>query len=269
MAKWFDRNMQGRRVFAPGNVSLWMNLFTDVPQMAGCCEQGIPTHEHRIAVYTIYTGQNAGERDAAISLLWLTAYGAAAIGVTGPGSTEVFKPYWNPKKFVGVLPELWRNGDNVVYGIPRPSDSLAHVVKRSAIVVQAPENGLVIEPLLPLVKALDEEKAPFAGFRWINQHEAEIEATISSDEVIFVQVSYDAGWHASENGVPLKITPDALGMMAIAPMHAGVQRIRLGYGGDAESLWARRAQIGGLLLLSLWAAGCWYAGRRRSRVGAR
>ena len=269
MAKWFDRNMRGKRVFAPGNVSLWMNLFTDVPQVAGCCEQGIPTHEYRIAVYTIYTGQNAGERDAAISLLWLKAYGAAAIGVSGRGSTEVFKPYWNPKKFEGVLPELWRSGDNVVYGIPRPSDSLAHVVKQSAIVVQAPENGLVIEPLLPLVKALDEEKAPFARFRWINPHEAEIEATTTSDEVIFVQASYDPGWHATENGGPLKITPDALGMMAIEPMHAGVHRVRLVYGGDPESLWARRAQVGGLLLLALWAAGCWYAGRRPSRLRAR
>ena len=261
MAKWFDRNMQGRRVFAPGNVSLWMNLFTDVPQVAGCCDQGIPTQEHRIAVYTIYTGQNAGARDAEISLIWLKAYGAAAIGVSGPASTEVFKPYWNPRKFDGVLPELWRSGDNAVYGIPRPSDSLAHVVKRSAIVVHAPENGLMIEPLLPLATALDNERAPFARFHWINQHEADIEATAGPGDVIFVQVTYDSGWHATENGVRLKVMPDALGMMAINPKHAGLSRIRLAYGADAESWWARRAQIGGLFLLALCAAGCRYVRR--------
>jgi hypothetical protein len=261
MAKWFDQNMQGNRVFAPGNVSLWMNLFTDVPQVAGCCDQGIPTQEHRIAVYTIYTGQNAGERDAAISLLWLKAYGAAAIGVTGPASTEAFKPYWNPKKFDRVLPELWRSGDNVVYGIPRPSDSLAHVVKRSAIVAQAPENGLMIEPLLPLVTALENEKPPFARLRWINQHEAEIDATTGLEDVIFVQATYDPGWHATESGVRLKITPDMLGMMAIQPTQAGVHRIRLAYGEDAESLWAQWARIGGLLVLGLWAVACWYYDR--------
>ncbi len=60
MSKWFETNMRGARVFAPGNVSLWMNLFTDVPQMAGCCDQSVPDFEDRIADYTIYIGQNTG-----------------------------------------------------------------------------------------------------------------------------------------------------------------------------------------------------------------
>src|SRR5205085_9703596 len=91
MAKWFDANMQGHRVFAPGNVSLWMNMFTDVPQVAGCCDQGIPSQAYRHAVYVIYTGENAGSRDAEISLTWLKVYGAAAVGVSGPNSTEYFR----------------------------------------------------------------------------------------------------------------------------------------------------------------------------------
>src|SRR5260370_36724282 len=74
MARWFDQNARGARVFAPGNVSLWMNMFTNTPQIAGCCENGVPSVEHRVATYTIYTGQNAGADDTKTSILCRTSY---------------------------------------------------------------------------------------------------------------------------------------------------------------------------------------------------
>jgi hypothetical protein len=252
MAKWFDANMQGHRVFAPGNVSLWMNMFTDVPQVAGCCDQGVPSQEHRIAVYTIYTGQNAGARDAEISLLWLRAYGADAIGVSGPESTEYFKPYWNPRKFDGVLPKMWRDGDNTVYRVPRRSPSLAHVVPRQALVTHAPENGLVVEPLEPLVAALENPEIPPASLRWLNQHEAEIGAQTGSNQVVFLQVTYDPGWRATENGRDLKIMSDSLGMMFIVPSHTGASKIRLVYDGGTEARITPWLRILGVVLLVLW-----------------
>ncbi len=150
MAKWFEANLQDERVFAPGNVSLWMNMFTDVPQVAGCCDQGIPNQEYRIAVYTIYTGQNAGARDAEISLLWLRAYGANAIGTTGPNSTEFFKPYWNWKKFDGVLPELWRQGENVIYRVPRKSADPVRVIPKAAVIRARRRMGWSSSPFNPL-----------------------------------------------------------------------------------------------------------------------
>ena len=266
MAKWFDANMQGKRVFAPGNVSLWMNMFTDVPQMNGCCDQGIPTQENRIAVYAIYTGKSAGARDAENSILWLKVYGASAIGVTGPRSTEYFKPYWNPRKFDSVLPLLWRDGDNAIYGVPRPSESLAHVVNEAAIVDRAPVNGLDIEPLVPLSAALDQEKPPFASFRWLNQHEADIEAMVQPRDVIFVQETYAPGWRATENGVRLNITADALGLMEIHPNHTGANRIHLIYDGGAEAVWTRWVQRAGILLVGIWAAVAWFRQRRERKA---
>ena len=168
MAKWFDTHMGGRRVFAPGNVSLWMNMFTETPQVAGCCDQGMPSNEYRVSTYVIYTGQNAGARDAEISTIWMKAYGADAVGVTGPKSTEVFHPYWNPHKFDGVLPVLWRDGDNVVYDLQRRSQSLAHVITREQMIRQAPENGLQIEPLIPYVTAIEAPNAARAEFQWLS-----------------------------------------------------------------------------------------------------
>src|SRR5262249_20492101 len=53
MSKWFEEHVGSQRVFAPGNVSIWMNQFVDTPQMVGCCGQSVPSIEQSIAFYTI------------------------------------------------------------------------------------------------------------------------------------------------------------------------------------------------------------------------
>jgi hypothetical protein len=251
MAKWFDANLHDERVFAPGNVSLWMNMFTDVPQVAGCCDQGIPNQEYRIAVYTIYTGQNAGARDAEISLLWLRAYGANAIGTTGPNSTEFFKPYWNWKKFEGVLPELWRQGENAIYRIPRKSVDPVRVIPQSAVTPRAPENGLDIEPIQPFVAALEDPAMPPATFRWVNRHEAVIDTETSAGQVIFLQISRDKGWKAIEDGIVLPVMADPLGMSYVEPVKRGPVRLRLIYDGGSEVELTRVFLGLGLLLIAV------------------
>jgi hypothetical protein len=239
MSKWFEANMGDERVFAPGNVSLWMNTFTDVPQVAGCCDQGIPNHQYRIAVYVIYTGQNAGDRDAAISLLWLRAYGANAIGTVGPNSTEYFKPFWNWKKFDGFLPELWRSGENVVYRVPRKSVEPVRVIPKAAIASRAPANGLDVEPIEPFVSALEDPVMPAATFRWVNRHEANVEASTEPGQVVFLQISYGPGWRAIEDGIELPIVNDPLGMMYVEPKRRGLTRIRFVYEGGPWN-WSRQ-----------------------------
>lgn len=264
MARAFESRVGNERVFAPGNVSLWMNMFTDVPQVEGCCEQGTPNNEYRIAAYTIYTGQNAGARDAEISLLWLKAYGAGAIGITGPASTEYFKPFWNPRKFDGVLPELWREGDNAIYRVPRRSSSLAHVIDRSALVTRPPENGLDTGQLEKLVAQLDDPGKPAAYFHWLTLRTSQIRADVSPGQVIFVQVTYDPGWRAMEGSVPRPIVPDALGLMAIVPGHPGSCDITLSYNVTKEERIASAAQMLGAAALAMCLVIGWH--RWRSSV---
>ncbi len=43
---------------AIGTNSFWMNVFTDIPQVLGCCEQSVINPENRIADYTIAKGYN-------------------------------------------------------------------------------------------------------------------------------------------------------------------------------------------------------------------
>ncbi|HEX5226555.1 MAG TPA: hypothetical protein VFW44_02545, partial [Bryobacteraceae bacterium] len=101
MAKAFERLEGSNRVFAPGNVSLWMNMFTNVPLMNGCCDQSIPSREHRIATYIVYRVPTPLPHAADPSILWLEAYGAHAIGVTGEHSAAPFRPFLDPGRFQG------------------------------------------------------------------------------------------------------------------------------------------------------------------------
>ena len=244
VADWFRLNMPDQRVFAPGSIAIWMNVFTNTPQVGGCCDQGVDNLEKRIALYTIYTGQNAGERDAAISLLWLKAYGARAVAVSGPRSTEPFKPFVNPRKFEGVLPVLWRDGDDVIYGVPGRNASLAHVLEPAAIVSRAPANGLEAGAVAAYVAALDDPRMPLAGFQWISRHEARIAAGgVQPQQVISVQVSYDRGWHAFVNGRARRVYPDALGLLAIEPECAGECTVQLLYLDGWELRICRIAQM--------------------------
>jgi hypothetical protein len=220
IAKWFDKHSTGRRVFAPGSVSMWMNNFTDVPQFAGCCDQGVPSFMHRVAVYTVYTGQNAGRDYVPISTIWLQAYGVHAIAVTGPDSGEMFHPYAYAAEFSRQLPELWRDGDDTIYEIPHLTASLAHVINTGDAVMRAPVHGLDVAPLRRYVAALLNTSYPEASFVWSGTARARIETILHRDQIVSVQVTYDRGWHALVDGVERPITRDALDQMLI---HTGTE----------------------------------------------
>ncbi|MEI9813523.1 MAG: hypothetical protein WDO18_13150 [Acidobacteriota bacterium] len=118
MAKWIGANLQGQRIFAPGSTSQWMNLFSDVPQMIGCCDQSVLAEEFRMAGYVIYTGDGTGWREAELSTQWLQLYGVSAVAVQESGTSQLGQPYVHPKKFDGHLAELWRDGESVIYRVP-------------------------------------------------------------------------------------------------------------------------------------------------------
>ncbi len=228
-AKWFDQNMAGRRVFAPGSISFWMNVFTNTPQLGGCCDQSVPNFEQRIALYTIYSGQNLGAREAEISLLWLQAYGVHAVGVSRRGSREWYKPFANPDKFEGFLFVLWEDDSDVVYRVPLYSDSLAHVIREAQRISRAPKDGSDVEPLRPYVAAINDPKAPPAKLQWITASHAKIDTQMQAGDLLSVQVTYDPGWRAFVNGSERRVESDALGMLIVHPNCSGPCALDLQY----------------------------------------
>jgi hypothetical protein len=250
---WIAGNLPGVRVMISGDVEFWFNLFADNPQLSAGHEPFAPNFMQRVAVYTIYSGTNAGSRDAEYSIFWLKAFGAAAIHVPGPHSAEYYHPFVHPSKFEGVLPKIWQSGDDAIYAVPLRSRSLAHVIPAEAVVARQPIHGLDIAPAEAYVRALDDPALPPAVLKWLSTDRARIQADLSPGQDLSVQVCYDPGWEARIGGRKQKLRADGLGMVVIEPDRAGHCDLDLEFTGGLERLLCRLASLAAIVGLLLWA----------------
>jgi hypothetical protein len=233
-ASWIDANLKGLRTMVSGDVGTWFNVFSDNPQLGAGHDPFSPNWMAEVAVYTIYTGQNAGDRDAEYSILWLKAYGCHAITVPGPRSREDYRPFRNPRKFDGMLPLLWHDEDDSIYAVPQRSTSLAHVIPAEAAVVRPPIHGLDVPEVARFVAAMENPAFPLADFSWQSGTRARIVTEAHPGQVVAVQVSYDPGWVATANGRPAAVTRDGIGLIALHPSCDGRCEIELSFDGGAQ-----------------------------------
>jgi hypothetical protein len=269
-ARWFDGHMRDSRVMAPGSTTFWLNVFTDTPQLTGCCPQGVLNQTARVADYGIMTDLTAENRAFENSLLWFKALGIRAVAVSGPRSTEVYKPFYHPSKFAGRLPVLWRDGDDVIYEVPWRYYSIAHAMEPGDLVQRTLRHGVDTEPLIPFVAAIERPDAPELQVRWPNHETMVITGNLKPGQIVSVQENAHPGWHAVVDGAARRVFADKLGMLAVLPECSGNCTITLHYDGGAEmrvAHWINRAAIAGSLLWILLGA-CGAANLGRSRLSA-
>ena len=232
-ANWLNHNWDGERVLVPGSSAFWLSAFSDTPELWGV-DQAVTDHTIRAAEYAMYSTDPAYPKDAEDTVLWLKALGVHAVGVSGPSSTEVYKPFHNPRKFAGLLDPLWQEDkDDVLYRVG-PAASLSRIVPRFALVSRTPIHGLDVDPLRPYVAALDDPRMPRADFHWASEHSATIDTTLESNQVVSVQMAWHKGWHATANGKPAPVLRDAIGLMYMDPGVRGLCRIQMFYDGGIE-----------------------------------
>jgi len=252
-AVWLDQHLHGRRVMATGSCSLWLNAFVDSPQLSGGHDPFALNRMQLIAVYITYSA-DAGNRGGEFATLWLQAFGVHAINVSGPHGREFYKAVANPRMFEGLLPVLWREGDDTIYQVPQRTDSLAHVIPASAVVQRAPLHGLDVEPIRPFVAALEDASLPPAEIRWDSLSSGRIHTMLRPGQVVSVQINYHPGWHAQANGAPQPLVRDGLGLMIVKPDCSGPCTIDLSFDGGAEYKVARVASWVAALAALLWLA---------------
>ncbi len=249
-AKWFDAHMNGQRVAAAPSVAFWMNVFTDTPQLAGCCDQANTSWMNDVALYIVYSGQGAGNRQAEIRTLWLQTFGVHAFGLGGPHSREVYKSVLEPYALTKALPVAWRDNDDYICLIPARSGSIAHVMLPADLPPRLPANGIDIEPLRHYVNGLENAAYPLADVRWPNRHTMRLNASLTTNEIVSFQMTWWPGWSATANGRPVDVHEDIFGFPWIAPKCDGPCAIEMTWTGGAETriLWWLRllALVGGI-----------------------
>lgn len=189
------------------------------------------------------SGDGAGDQDAAISILWLKAFGARAVVVPGAQSPEYWHPFARPRKFDGVLPVLWRERDTTAYLVSDGPYALAHVLPPAELVQHTPVNGIDVAEIRRYVAAIDDPSAPAATLTWNGNDAAVIDARIRPGDVVSAQITWDPGWHARVNGARREIIRDGLGLIALDPGCTGDCRIDLNYDGGLERRICRIAAI--------------------------
>lgn len=255
-ARWFDQHMRDSRVMVPGSTTFWLNVFTDTPQLEGCCLQSVRTPLIPIAIYGIDTDLTAENRAFENSVLWFKALGVRAVAVSGPRSTEVYKPFYHPQKFTGRLAELWRDGDDVIYEVPWRYYSIAHAMQPGDLVARTPAHGVDTAPLIPYVAAIDRPDAPELHVRWPDNETIAISGNLQPDQIVSVQENAHPGWHAAVNGAPRRVFADKLGLLTVVPQCNGYCTIDLHYDGGIEmriAHWIHGAAIVGSALWILLA----------------
>jgi hypothetical protein len=240
VAQWMGAHANGSRVMVPGAMSFWLNTWSDVPELTGCCDQNVETYQARVAQYVFHTDDHAGTHAAEISLAWLQAFGVQQVAVAGPRSTEPYHAMAHPWKFEGKLQELWRDAiDDVIYRVPQHSRSLAHIVAPGELVLTPPANGIDIAPLAPYLKAIEDPNRPEAPMEWLSNHEMRIRAPLKSGKLLSVQIAYDPDWEARVAGTRRPTRADQLGLLVIDPQCQSSCEVRLIYTGGHEMQFMR------------------------------
>jgi hypothetical protein len=232
ISRWLGAHMPGQRVFAPGTIGFWMLAFSDTPMLTGGFDNGMRNTVLQDVNYQIY----AGDRQDTM-LAWLEAFGVSAVIGGGPDSREFYHPYAHPDKFAG-LPELWRDGPDVIYPVPRRRASLAHAMLPSDLVAERPP-AYYAKPLDHYLAALDDPSLPDATFEWRSTGAAAITGNFRPEQILSVQVAWDKGWNARVRGESRRVWQDKLGQMAIEPQCSGPCTVNLVYDGGIEQQAAR------------------------------
>jgi hypothetical protein len=244
-----DRNFPDQRTLISGDPEYLYNVFSNNPQMIGGHEPTAPNWEQLVAVYTIYTGTGAGEHDAEYSLLWLKAFGNQAVYVPGEKSRENYHGVAHPHKFDGLLPVLWHEEDDTIFGVPQRTRSMAHVIPAGAVVARAPVNGLDVDPIRPYVAALDDAVLPLAEMQWVGTSRAVIRGSMKPGQLLSVQVNYAPGWRATVEGRRVPVRKDGIGLLVVEPGCDGPCEVHLEFGATREA-WACRV-LSGLVTLGV------------------
>jgi hypothetical protein len=248
-AAYMNAHYPGQRVFVDGSTRYWFNAFADNPQLGGGIDQGRSNPAISPITYAIPYAIGNGPDTVAL----LKACGVRAIAVGGAHTRDVYRDYRDPGKFAGLVPEVWRDGDDVIYEIPG-SGSVAHVVSKDALVTT---NPLDYPAVTRYAAALDAD--PETRIVWSGPNRARVEARLARPQVLSLQISYDPGWRATANGAAIAMQKDALGFLILAPDCHGSCTIDLIYDGGIQ----RRAMD--FLCVFGFAACAWMLSRRQDR----
>lgn len=213
------------RVLASGGLQFRLNSWFDIAQVGGSFESGLDNRMPLNFAYQIRLGENRSDM-----VRELEALGAEYVALHGPKSREHYRDFKSPRKFDGLLEEVWREEDDAIYRVP--FTSLAHLVTAQEVSLGQPYG--VLSPLDPYPAAIGDPARSKLTTTWKGASDLWVEGPIPEGRLVSVQVNYDPGWRAEQDGRPIPVERDLLGYLVLRAKASPMAHIHLMYRGRAE-----------------------------------
>jgi hypothetical protein len=231
LAKWLESQKPQGRVFATGGLRFRLNAWTRLHQVGGTFESGL---RERIAVdryYQVRTGEASKKGDeGADALRQLAALGVEYVVIHDLESEEYYKDFKNPFKLKDLAPVAYQaSPHDWVHKLPYTSH--AHLLQPNEV----PKDRYK-ESLGPLAAAIADPQRPKLAWRERHPSLYEIEGAVRPNDLIFVSMNFDAGWRASQDGAPIAVERDNMGLIQLRPRPKAVSTITLEYAGTTQQI---------------------------------
>lgn len=247
VTQWACQNLPSGRIWLPGTLGKWFNVWSDGAQMTGGSWSTAYNGVHQVISTQLVYATTAN--DLANVYAWLKAYGVHAFAIPGKKSPEFWKPIAHPELFEGCE-LLWNEDDTRICRVPGATDAGAHVVPRGAMVSHAPGDWKDAGEVRRYAAALD--AAQHARLQWTGTGHVQVRTTMKADDALSLQITHHPGWSATVNGTPVEIGKDGLGLMWLLPACQGACDVRLDYSGGFELQACRWVSILTLLGLAIY-----------------
>jgi hypothetical protein len=225
-----DRGPAGR-VFVSGGTRFRINSWFAVPQLGGTFESGLRNRIPLDLMYHMRLGLGRTEQQQAPDAIRSMRFAGVEYAVLhGPDSSEHYKDFKRPDMFDGLLERVYaRNGD-FIYKVP--FHGYAHLVYDDEMTASNP-SGYDVELSTRYVASMDDPVRPKLASKWLDNNRLEIRGRMVDGMGVSVQVNYDEGWTAAQNGKPLQVLKDNTNFILLRPQ-PGESMILLHYTGSPE-----------------------------------
>jgi len=242
LANWLEDRQPRGRVLLTGGMRFRVATHVDLFRVGGTFETGLQNRAPVHMAYWIRTG-GASEpaRHTADSLLMLKALGVEYVAIHGPESREFYRDYKNPSMFEGALEKVDQEQGDTIYRVP--FRGFAHLIRPEEV-----PQWWQPAALPAYVGGIDDPKRLQLETRWTGTGSLEIRGPVPAGYGVALKVTYDPGWKAVQDGVPVALEKDGLGFMQIRARPAAATRIALEYCGTREQ------KLAGTVSLLAWLA---------------
>lgn len=227
------------RIYASGGVRFRINTYTNLQQVGGTFESGLQNRFFHLMLEQVrvaFPGDLATSGRYAVKQL--RAIGVEYLVVNGPGSQEYYRDIKRQDRFPGLLPEVWREGDDAIYRVP--FRSIAHAVRDA-------EMPLGEHPtLLDRYDAVLDDRA--LAFAWRSPSALTVWGAVPEGTRVVIQMNHEPGWKAWQDGQPVPVRSNAVGYLVADVQPKPATRVELRYEGTAEQ--KSMAAVSGLAWLA-------------------